>query len=375
MWLFSAPGRAPYELIKGTIRGAILFVIMESSLPPSYPRTPINSSFPSALPNSGSQQAPSIISSRITDLASETDDQFLTEGQATDGRPTTAASIDPNRPGSAVSSQTRPSTRPPPSRRGMGSPAKLASWRTGGSSGGPGDSMTNSSSPPSANSRTSRTHVPSLASHAFFRPMSSQRLQAQRGFRPTRVGQSSASVDGSSEAGTYTNRHSLVSDATPQQGLHIHNNDKRPQSRGTEFTEQDDGGTIHASHTENATLRSMGGSARPLRSRSPHPRPMQLDIDKQINGSPKSFRTNFHRAATSRKETQGQERLSSSNNSPTFAKKLPDPVTKAGLNYQYFSGNTVFCWGGRLQNARDRPVNVASGIIVVLPTILFLVYS
>ena len=102
---------------------------------------------------------------------------------------------------------------------------------------------------------------------------------------------------------------------------------------------------------------------------------MQLDIDKQANGSPKSFRTNFHRAATTRKETQGQERLSSSNNSPTFAKKLPEPATEAGLNYQYFSGNTVFCWGGRLQNARDRPVNVASGIIVVLPTILFLVYS
>lgn len=236
--------------------------------------------------------------------------------------------------------------------------------------------MTNSSRPPSATSRTSRTHVPSLASHAFFRPMSSQRLQAQRGFRPARVGQPSASVDGSSEAGTNTDRHSVVSDATPQKAPQIpHNNDIPPASRGTEFTEQDDEGTANASPTENATLRSMGESVRPLQSHSAHGRPMQLDLDKQGNGSPKSFRASFHRAATTRKETQGHERLSSSNNSPTFPKKLPGAASKVGINYQYFSGNTVFCWGGRLQNARDRPINVASGIIVLLPTILFLVYS
>lgn len=349
---------------------------MEPSLSPTSPRTPVNSSFPSPLPTSGSQQAPSIISSRMTDIASEDDDEFQREGQVTAGTPTTAASIDPNRPGSAMSSQTRPSTRAPPSRRGMGSPTTIASWRTGGAFGGPGGSTTNSSRPPSATSRTSRTHVPSLASHAFFRPMSSQRLQAQRGFRPTRSGQPSASIDGSSEAGTNTNRHSLISDATPQQGpQNQHNTDMPTPSRGTEFTEQEDGGTVNASPTENATLRSMGESERPLQSRSPHPRLMQLDIDKQGNGSPKSFRASFHRAATTRKETQGHERLSSSNNSPTFAKEPPENAPEAGINYQYFSGNTVFCWGGRLQNARDRPINVASGIIVVLPTILFLVYS
>lgn len=349
---------------------------MEPSLSPSYPQSPLNSSFPSPLPTSGSQQAPSIISSRMTDIASEDGNEFQKQVQATGGRPNTAASVDPNRPGSAMSSQTRPSTRAPPSRRGLGSPTTIASWRMGGAFEGPGGSMTNSSRPPSATSRTSPTHVPSLASHAFFRPMSSQRLQAQRGFRPARVGPPSASVDGSSEAGTNTNRHSMVSDATSQQGPQIqHNNDIPPPSRGTEFTEQDDGVAINASPTENATLQIKGESERPLRSRSPHSRPMQLDIDNQGNGSPKSFRANFHRAAITRKETQGHERLSSSNNSPTFAEKLPEAAPKTGINYQYFSGNTVFCWGGRLQNARDRPINLASGIIVVLPTILFLVYS
>lgn len=349
---------------------------MERSLPPTSLPTPVNSSFPSPMPTSASPQAPSIISSRMTDIASEDGDEFEKEGQATAGRPNTAASIDRNRPGSAMSSQTRPSMRAPPSRRGMGSPTTIASWRTGDAFGGPGGSMTNSSRPPSATIPPSRTHVPSLASHTFFRPMSSQRLQAQRGLRPTRVGEPSASVDGSSEAGTNINRHSLISDATPQQGPQIqHNNNIPPRSRGTEFTEQDDRGTVNASPTENATLRSMGESERPLRSRSSHPRPMQLDIDKQGNGSLNSFRANLHRAATTRKETQGHKRLSSSNNSPTFTKKLSESTPKVTINYQYFSGNTVFCWGGRFQNARDRPINVVSGIIVVLPAILFLVYS
>ena len=97
---------------------------------------------------------------------------------------------------------------------------------------------------------------------------------------------------------------------------------------------------------------------------------MHLDLDHRRNESPKSFRANFRR-----KEAQGHERLSSSNNSPGFAKRPPEAPPKSGINYQYFSGNTIFCWGGRLQNTRDRPVNVASGIIVVLPCVLFLVYS
>ena len=162
----------------------------------------------------------------------------------------------------------------------------------------------------------------------------------------------------------------MISDLTVQQGYYTQQDGaKPPPSRGTEFTDQDDGNTFDASPTENATVRSVEGSERPLQKPIPA-RPMHLDLDKRENSSPKSFRANFHR-----KETQGHERLSSSNNSPTFAKGPPETTPKVGLNYQYFTGNTVFCWGGRLQNARDRPVNIASGIIVILPAVLFLVFS
>ena len=343
---------------------------MERSLSAASPQTPINNYFPSPLPTSGSQLASSIISTRMTDVVSEDGYEYQREEQAASGRPTTAASVDPNRPGSAMSSQTRPSRRAPLSRRVMGSPTTVASWRTGGAFGGPGSSMTSSSRPPSATSRTSPTHVPSLASHAFFRPMSSQRLQAQRSIRPTRVRQPSASAEGSSEVGTNATGHGLVSDVMRQQGHQIeHSNHRPPPSRGTEPTEQDDGVTV------NATLRSIGESERPLHICPSNQRPIQLDIERQGNRSSESFRANFHRAVITRKEMRGHEQLSSSNNSPTFAKKPLEAAPKAGINYQYFLGNTVFCWGGRLQNARDRPINIASGIIVMLPTVLFFVYS
>ena len=349
---------------------------MEPSLSPGSHRSPAASTFPSPLPGPGSQRAPSIISSRMTDIASEDGDEFFTGDATTGQRPGTAASTDQARPGSSMSAQTRPSTRAPPSRRGIGSPGSLGAWRTGGAFGGPGGSITNSSRPASSTSRTSRTHVPSLASHAFFRPMSSQRLQAQRGPRSARTGQSTVHSDDTSDGGTNTNRQSLISDATAPHGGHSRlDNERPPPSRGTEFTEQDDRGTIEASPTENATVRSIGDSERPLHHRVSNPRPMHLNLERRSNGSPKSFRSSFPMPGVARKETQGHERLSSSNNSPTFAKAPPSTIPKPGINYQYFSGNTVFLWGGRLQNTRDRPVNIASGIIVILPAILFLVYS
>ncbi|KAL6713573.1 Eukaryotic peptide chain release factor GTP-binding subunit [Lecanora helva] len=348
---------------------------MEPSLSSGSQRSPAaaTSTFPSPLPGPASQRAPSVISSRMTDIASEDGDEFHTGEAATGQRPGTAVSTEPTRPGSSMSAQTRPSTRAPPSRRGIGSTGAMSSWRTGGTFGGPGGSITNSSRPTSSTSRTSRTHVPSLASHAFFRPMSSQRLQAQRGARPARTSHSTTNAEDTSDGGTTGNRQSLVSDATVLRGRYSHlDSEGPPPSRGTEFTEQDDQGTLDASLTEHVAVRGVDKIEKPLHHKASNPRPIHMSLDTQANGSPKSYRTNF---SMSRKEAQGHKRLSSSNNSPTFAKEPPDPRSKAGINYQYFSGNTVFFWGGRLQNTRDRPVNIASGIIVILPAILFLVYS
>lgn len=209
--------------------------------------------------------------------------------------------------------------------------------------------------------------------------MSSQRLQAQRGARPMRAGYPAIGVDGTSSMGTDTNRHSLATNATEHQEIgNSHDNDVPPPSRGTEFTEQEDRGTLTASPTENATLQSMGDSERPLQRHSPNSNHSRLN--QQRNGgppkTPRSFSANFRRKNDSvYKDAQDHERLSSSNNSQTIGKHPSVLTPKAGVNYQYFSGNTIFFLGGRLQNTRDRPVNIASGLIVIVPSILFLVYS
>lgn len=335
--------------------------------PATTPRSPANSSFPNPLPTSGSQRAPSVISSRMTDIASEDGDEFQVEGAATARRPDTAASTIPNRPGSSRSNATRPSTLAPTSRRGVHSPPQLGGLRMGGAFGAVAGSISNSSRPDSSASKTSRTHIPALTPHAFFRPMSSQRLQAQRGAAQSmRTG---ASSGGSNTSGSSTNRHSLVTNDTerPQHVGGVYTDSGQPPpSRGTAFIDEDERGSDRTSQYGQGRF-----------SPSPPTLPtLQIQDKGKPPKAPRSFSSNFLRAngGASRGEAQGHKRLSSSGSLP-FLKPTQESKPNAGINYQYFSGNTVFLLGGRLQNTRDRPINILSGLIVLVPAILFLVFS
>ncbi|KAL8664498.1 MAG: hypothetical protein Q9202_003048 [Teloschistes flavicans] len=358
-----------------------------------------NDSFPTPLPIAGPTEAPSVISSQMTDLGSESGEGYQLDGTINLMRPGTAISggtfsNDPNRPTSAMSSQPRSWTQSQTSRRDPSSPRQYRPWKFNGAFGGPGIAMSNTSRPQSqTSSLTSRTHVPSLASHAFFRPMSSQRLQAQRrGARVPVGGQSMASIDGSSDFGSTTNRNSIGSNATAQPDPDgPRSRDGLPQSRGT-------GATIHrgqhannASIAGNATVQSISGSERPLNQVALGPAAMYPDVEKNqkhgngrpspVQRSPRSFRPSFLLPSRGpdpgRTDRFSRERLSSSNSSPRSmnAKMSRPPIRNPGFNYQYFSGNTTFCWGGRLQNTRDRPINIISGILIVLPSIIFFASS
>lgn len=359
--------------------------------------SPTTVASPVPLPNSSLGQAPSVISSQLTDLGSENEDAYA-EGAVPSIRPETAFSggtfsNDLNRPGSAVSSQPRSWTNSQNSRRGIASPRAFGGWRLNGAFGGPGTMMSNSSRPESnTSSRTSRTHIPSLASHAFFRPMSSQRLQAQRGTKKPAVrGQSIASIDGASDLGSTTNRNSIGSNLTAQPGPDAsQRRDSRPRSIGIDFTERENLPTADDSLAGNATNQSMGGSERPQSSMVGALPSIPEKNDQHRNGtappirrSPRSFRPSFllpsrySDQARNKNNRFSHERLSSSNSSPPSmnSKTVSEAMRKPGLNYQYFTGNTVFCWGGRLQNTRDRPINVISGMLILLPSVLFLACS
>jgi palmitoyltransferase ZDHHC9/14/18 len=247
----------------------------------------------------------------------------------------------------------------------------------------------------------SRTHVP-LAAHGFFRPMSSQRLQQQRNQRPNSLlGHSSLYSEAAHDATANSYRQSIGSTQTirgaPTLGLH-HEMEQPPPSRGTDITDRDmpDRTTANSTPTGAETVRSHGESITPLQQSSTptqRTRPRHLDlanVHRNDSGklptpskSPRSFRSSFLLSSrdgrnTQMRPNQGHEKLTSAESSPRLARReVSKNVVKKelGKNHEYFSGNTAFCWGGRLQNTRDRPVNVATAIMIILPAGLFFGYS
>lgn len=238
----------------------------------------------------------------------------------------------------------------------------------------PPSSTAASSRPQSpAVSTTSRTHVPSLTAQGFFRPMSSQKLQAQRFRRPTGGSQSvqppTAIPD---EYEDEPDDQSVASSRVAMPKGH------RPfQSITTDYTHSEEpelyenASHEYASHQEGETGLVDG-------SRKAVNRPTHLNISAAqgvtdtSQKSPLSFRSGLSLASKSRREP-GHQHLSSNATSPRHPPKrdaIPrDPAM--GKNHEYFEGNTIFWWGGRVQNARDRPINIATGIFLVVPAICF----
>jgi len=337
---------------------------------------------------------PSIISSRMTDIA--TDDGGDSDGQRGDtgGQRRSAfyQSDGQSRPGTA---RTGISSRGPPQPLRRGLSGKRVS---GGGSTGSGFVMGQR-----PQSSTSRSHVPSLTSHAFFRPMSSQKLQAQRGAArpPTLTRPQVLSTQGSPMEETHDlARQSIVSNPPPAVGAQVSSEPaemRPPPSRGTEMTEMDriTANTSPIGHNPTA---SITDSVRPLQRKAVEGRKLTVNVDKSYKGgnlptpvrTPRSFRSSFlmpgraDSAQNGNREIQGGEKLESVASSPQLPPENHDPKqtskkekikSKLGRNHEYFEGNTVFCLGGRLQNAKHRPVNIATGSMVVIPGILFFVFS
>lgn len=297
------------------------------------------------------------ISSRMTDIASQDGDQSTTSRAPT-------------------------SAQPPSSRRGPPPSSRLS---TGSNALRPGSSS-------SRMSRMSRTHISSFTPQAFFRPMSSQRLQAHR--RPSQAQSGPHSEPAEVvEDENGLNRRSLISNSTIPIGAQA-NDLEVPPSRGTEFTDPiiSDRNTSNASPTGNTTIRSLGESVKLLQEREKKSVPERLNINNTARTgslhdppqrSPLSFRPGFlslhnRNEDPPRTPSRGHERLSSlTSSSPRSMKdqKAPAPRANLGKNYEYFTGNTVFWCGGRFQNSRDKPVNIVTGILIVLPVGLFLGYS
>ena len=298
--------------------------------------------------------------------------------------PSGDSSLPPSRPSSIASAvSSKPDGRSPiASRKGF------LPFSSGGDGGG-NTLASGSFRPPSS---ASKTHVPSLAAQGFFRPMSSRRLQAQRSQRPNSLlGANSPRPETQDrdigETGTY--RQSVGSDAavrgTPLQPTFMRGSEALPPpSRGSNLTEYElqDRATLTASSTGVETLPSHGDNL------FSYPKPSQpMDFDtalKNVNHLPlpaqrassKTFQSSFIVPGNGAAVTGGQRQHGLKLSSMADREKsMNEAARKPKKNYEHFTGNTVFCWGGRLQNARDRPISIASAIAFLLPSILFLIFS
>ncbi|KAI1501662.1 DHHC palmitoyltransferase-domain-containing protein [Biscogniauxia marginata] len=367
----------------------------------------VNDQFPG--PTLAAPGPPSIISSRMTDIASEHGDGDTQEQSGAGGASAKR---------SARATESRPDTARTGISSSRGAWSQAASLRMGMQRASLTGSVT-SARPPSS---TSRSHVP-LASHAFFHPMSSQKLQAQRGAqRPPTLTQRPPSADDlPDEDQSHVAPQGITVSRPIARTSHRTMDDgdlQLPSSRGTEITEPYDRITTTTSPTHgHHPADSVTDSVRPLQ-RKAEERNLTLNVDTSNNyrgganapspvKTPRSFRSSLfmtgkgESAGSQRNRAMhGAEKLSSAASSPRFttragADRFPrdkaetvkdkgkgkgkgkdkDKVPGHGRNHQYFEGNTVFCIGGRLQNTRHKPINIATGSFVVIPAILFFATS
>jgi len=347
---------------------------------------------------------PSIVSSRMTDIAS--DDGEEPHFQST--RPAQRRSLVPSesRPGTARTGVSSKGSRPHPQPLRNNYLSGVAAQR---GSVGAGSITSSIGRTPSTKSRS---HVPSLTSHAFFRPMSSQKLQAQRGGpRPSAIARQAESAQDPSSTAPSNLQQSPTSPPPRPLGLGEPRSEdgsfNAPPSPGTEVTGHETlDRTANTSPTQghHTAHGSISESMRPLQKKKFENQNLNITVDKSyaerssaITGvlkSPRSFRSSFllpgnisDRAQSSaNRDLEGAEKLSSGASTPhpesvhrgatPNKAKSPQPQPpRIGKVFEYFEGNTVFCLGGRWQNSRQRPVNVATGLMVVVPAVLFFVFS
>lgn len=353
------------------------------------------------IPHSDVPGPPSIISSRMTDIASD-------DGAEADVHPqrdNTPRSPDAaSRPGTARTgvSSSKGAWQGQPLRKTYVS--GIAAKRGSGAS----SSTVSTNQTPSM---SNRTHAPSLTSHAFFRPMSSQKLQQQRGGtqRTSALSQQSPTTDDHpTETIGGEARQSIVSNPIAQLQRPVSDDNMRsPPSRGTEMTEQETLDRITANTSPSQghyPTGSLTDSVRPLHGKSDRqPHRHSIIVDKSYRDmtnlpspitSPRSFRSSFLMPGrndsgqqSQNRSTEGAEKLSSSASSPrlgpsdTAGRRHPrmphKPSQKSDLGrvHQYFEGNTIFCLGGRWQNTRERPINIATGVFVLIPCALFFAFE
>ncbi|EPS36814.1 hypothetical protein H072_9656 [Dactylellina haptotyla CBS 200.50] len=338
---------------------------------------------PPATPTNNNDDADkhSIISSRMTDINSEYGDEI-------DQVPGLASPPGSNR-NSALSSLHPPTLGRPNTRISIGDPQaevaltrpstatsmNTAKWgarpRSRGAMTPVGGSFRSSNRPPSA---ASRTHVPSITSHAFYNPMSSTKLSAQRG----KV----------SEEGDRPNISEVAPVTTPSDApLKSLTSGLLAQPRSSYSQNQHSLDNPFGFSAQSPVIHHSNRTSLQAPSEMDESNPFRYSLGRQVTGSPTNQtitsasplrtgsrrRSNTNEAATDAAKEEQRETSQASTASPH--KTGAETPTYKGKNYQFFPGNTLFCFGGRWQTARDAPMNVLTATMIIVPTGLFFGFS
>lgn len=248
----------------------------------------------------------------------------------------------------------------------------------------PTSTYSGTSRPQSPESTTSRTHVPSLTAQGFLRPMSSSRLQQQRlnNLRAARAARENSRPNTSAEpAQDDDDTRSIRSGPyVPMPKQHRPTASITTGYSESEAPENDDSVSQHG---RSAPTQEYFQSDSPAKKQVPAP--LDLRNSLAVSGlqnkplrSPHSFHSGLS-IGGKQVIPPTHQHLPSNEPSPRYQelqeKHHIAQSSAMGKNYEYFEGNNVFWLGGRLQNARDRPINVLTGTLIIVPAVLFFVFS
>jgi palmitoyltransferase ZDHHC9/14/18 len=242
---------------------------------------------------------------------------------------------------------------------------------------------------------TAGSHIPSLTSRAFLAPMSSQKLQAHRNQRPLSQQPPPENEYGRSPT---PHRNSTGSAITIRGGHALptqYDNETLPsESRATSrASDRSEWLETNEVDRERDFREFMATQHRTTTTTTlPAVQPTEEDPRMQIQDQyipdqqnqprqQRSFRSGFRRdsvRSSMLSRPNGHLPLYSAEASPrrSLGERQKEVIkAELGKNHEYFTGNTVFFWGGRLQNARDKPVVLITALIIILPAILFFIFS
>ena len=224
---------------------------------------------------------------------------------------------------------------------------------------------------------TSKTHISNITAPTFFHPLTSkqQRDDASRAMSPPpqEIPQGRSSQDTNRTSLHHRSSFSNASIVTMDQTHRIPVDDDvppLPASRG-EIDER-----FPPDMPFNlGSLRSQGSNV-PLRSNDSAPSTTNARGLRAARSTKSDGRSFGWSSQTSKdlKDT-GHEKLGSAPTSPQYGVEKSTARSDLGRNYEYYNGNFIFFFQGRLLNTRQKPLSAITAFLSILPAALFFAFS